>query len=409
MGDIRTRHTEGPRPIPSTLEARKYRNIHRELEQIPPIDLTLSGTIQENARALARDLTLFKGSFMNTLFGHIYLGQKHQGIVCRDVEALSSGHYYFTWECEYNVGELERHAGVKLRTNSDDYVSIKDLRNEKSRELWESLLNPVGLPQYRQLRGPTVDEMVQTMRTCQKRFLIFPLILSSCEVGAGHANYLILDREKATLEKFEPNGAAFYNEEIARVFDIVEMDIRIVRYFNQVFARLGDSRKITFLTPVGRCELGPQHLQAEADEWDLVVDEARRRDPGGFCLAWSLWYTDLRLSNPQLSTDEVYAAMMTQLTSGERSARLTIFIRNYAEFLIRMKDKVLSEIRPLVAFEFPELARLLQEYEILMEKQKATSNPVAVQKLDSLQVEIEHRLSTEFLPLLMRYVGMVIA
>ena len=59
-------------------------------------------------------------------------------------------------------------------------------------------------------------------------------------------------------------------------------------------------------------------------------------DPDGFCTAWSAWYTDLRLSNPDKDRDTLAYECLTKIMADETS--FTDFIRNYADMIVQMSD-----------------------------------------------------------------------
>ena len=112
-----------------------------------------------------------------------------------------------------------------------------------------------------------------------KRFIILHLGLPQ------HANCLIYDTQLKELERYEPHGSVNYGKENANI------DRQIRELFisgkNPIIGK--DVRYFT--PPDYNCHLGFQALPAKHSEGD----------PGGFCHWWTVYYMDLRLSNPDMN------------------------------------------------------------------------------------------------------------
>ena len=54
-------------------------------------------------------------------------------------------------------------------------------------------------------------------------------------------------------------------------------------------------------------------------------------DPGGFCAAWSAWYVDTRLSNPNKSRKQVVDMALDKFKNDQGS--MTQYIRSYSVFI----------------------------------------------------------------------------
>jgi hypothetical protein len=102
---------------------------------------------------------------------------------------------------------------------------------------------------------------------------------------------MIYDTKTKELERFDPHGRLSAHNDLVNAFSSFDLDLQTELKNNGI--------KISnYITPLEFCPgLSFQRLE-EADKTILT-------DPAGFCQAWSEWYADLRLSNPDSSRDEV--------------------------------------------------------------------------------------------------------
>lgn len=193
-----------------------------------------------------------------------------------------------------------------------------------------------------------VEQFEKCLKNFKKRFIIMPLGLHSLndcktiDTEEAHANILIYDKITNTVERFEPNGG----EPITPWFEVELMDIELKKLFDQLsrqFMRQTFIKEpITYLTPIDFCpRIGFQLIQG-------FEEKQTKDDPGGFCAVWSLWYANLRISNPDRPRQEIVDRSIREITQSNvfqtdtPIENITAFIRNYAEFVVK-KAKELSE------------------------------------------------------------------
>jgi hypothetical protein len=166
-------------------------------------------------------------------------------------------------------------------------------------------------------------------KKCNKnvRFIIFPMD-SQCQNGNAHANYFVYDSKKKEIERFEPNGH-FSSKAQQACHSSPEMDEELERLIK---LNMGKGFIKKYYSSVDFCPLvGPQSIQS----WE---NDKLITDPKGFCMFWSTWYADVRLSNPDLSRDKVISKAIEILKN--RPGSLTKFIRNYTGFFIKIRDEL---------------------------------------------------------------------
>ena len=261
--------------------------------------------------------TNFGGYPLDLLFGIIYLKRKHPSSLALpfDIKKLLLTYsddlrdrYPFTFVgCVfYKCKEEIIQSGTKTKFNPSNFemelpgkVSIADFKN-----------------------------ILSKAKKRKKRFTIIPLIFRwNCGYEfEGHANILIFDFKNNTVERFEPYGfiSAFTPEET-----------KVSNSFNIKFKRLirQIDPKLNYLDQSSLLRKGPQFLEEYQVNKNKILRDSS--DPEGFCGAWSLWYADLRLSNPDKDSKEL---IEIALESIKKNKQLRIFIRNYSVFLVKERS-----------------------------------------------------------------------
>ena len=191
-----------------------------------------------------------------------------------------------------------------------------------------------------------MSEMLKDMRknvrdfeVCKqenKRFVIFVItfISGTKKNPDGHANLGIYDTRRKTLERYEPHGSSTTAYPVSKV--------------NKVFTKFVKEylgRDVTYLQPLDFCpRLGHQSYEtfqrtgAEGVTQKKSPNYMRSGDPAGFCIAWSMWYADLRLSNPDEPKTTLITKSIEVLKNKPQSMRR--FIRNYSAIILRVVRKI---------------------------------------------------------------------
>ena len=155
-----------------------------------------------------------------------------------------------------------------------------------------------------------------------KRFVFWNLDIMSADGVKAHANLMFYDKNNKSLERFDPHG---YSSTVW--IQDPRIDKKIIEFLSNEVSIMDI---YSYIKPQEICPVGPQNLEKIGD---VIVT-----DPGGFCAAWSLWYADLRLSNPDISpSDIIYFAVQNirDRISEDDNNSFTSFIRNYSEFIYK--------------------------------------------------------------------------
>ena len=147
-----------------------------------------------------------------------------------------------------------------------------------------------------------------------------------------HAGCLIFDSKTKELERFEPHGLAyFYNNDY--VDKILNLKLRpIIKHT--------DYHKPLNFCPAKSFQRYPS-------------PELTGVDPGGFCMYWTIWYMDIRLSNPDIKRDDIVRDSINKIIRkhDDPSATKLVavdfgqFIRSYAIFLNVINNYIINIVK----------------------------------------------------------------
>lgn len=144
----------------------------------------------------------------------------------------------------------------------------------------------------------------------KERFVFIPLCLQSPVPGSTHANALLCDKKKGTVERFEPHGARAY--ELFKDYHYESLDEQLAAYFKQEYG-------LEYIAPITYCPaLGPQSIEHYITE-------------SGYCATWSLWYIDMRLSNPDVARDKLVKGMFDKLHDMLTKGTIVGYLLDYAK------------------------------------------------------------------------------
>ena len=183
----------------------------------------------------------------------------------------------------------------------------------------------------------TFIELIKSFQTISKTktFIVIPLVFrwSCMKQFDGHANILLIDLKSKTIERFEPYG---YQKSFG------ETDLQTTEQFDKImksnFSKYNYNYvKPKLFSPKKGLQLIEEHrIHKKNDNASSIRDS----DPGGFCGAWSLWYADLRMSNPDIPKEKIIRYSRTLFQKTDTS--LHQFIRNYSGMLIHERMKLLD-------------------------------------------------------------------
>lgn len=167
------------------------------------------------------------------------------------------------------------------------------------------------------------DVNLKEIQNClqnDKRFIMIFLRMcreKSIDKRKCHANMLLYDKYTAELERFDPQGTSKdkYGEYSKDMDRLIAEKLRSIMKIK------------TYYKPIDFCPVVSfQNLEEKQFR-------NKKYEPGGYCGAWSIWFADLRLSNPNVDRRDIveYAISKIPLETSFRQ-----FIRNYSDYLVSL-------------------------------------------------------------------------
>jgi hypothetical protein len=177
---------------------------------------------------------------------------------------------------------------------------------------------------------PKIESILKDLFKTNKRFYMIKitLIISS---QFTHANILLIDLDTLSVRRFEPYG-------ISDVTDEIFLDRLLGELISKIL-----KKKIKYYRP-GDYLSG---LRFQSVSNDGETELKKNGDPGGYCLAWCLWYIELKLSNPDIPEEKLLKLASDKILKRYKKTEnpYLYFIRDYARHLNDEKDKILLKIK----------------------------------------------------------------
>jgi hypothetical protein len=181
------------------------------------------------------------------------------------------------------------------------------------------------------------------------KILIIPLTIQT-SLGA-HANLLIYRANTGVIEHFEPHGrefggkgSAYVNQTLNNYLEqFVKLINKDVKANNKTLNE--DQEKLPKITLIKAHDTCPEIRGVQALEERSVMPKNALIEPEGYCEAWSMFFTELCLKNPEMSSREIYTAIMdkTQLYDNKNNYLRNI-IRGYTAFINNKIAKHFSRV-----------------------------------------------------------------
>ena len=169
-----------------------------------------------------------------------------------------------------------------------------------------------------------------------EQVIIIPVCLTFGD--SAHANVLIYRRKDNVLEHFEPHGSKFDgdNGDEDRAFIKNEM-MAFVNEFNS-HLKQANFPEVRMVEPHVVCPYaqGLQSLEGSVKNTKYEI--------GGYCLAWSMFFSELALANPFLSSNEILEIVIKNPEGLHKGRYLKNVIEGYADHVSDKIDKYYSII-----------------------------------------------------------------
>lgn len=144
----------------------------------------------------------------------------------------------------------------------------------------------------------------------------------------SHANIILIDNTKKTIERFEPNGAKYprglnYNDDL--------LDDILINKFKYLISDYNYFRPKDYLPNVGF-----QLLESSEN-----IKCKKISDPNGFCAVWCTWWIEMRLMNKLVKRDKLALELINIIKL--RNINFKDMIRNYSQKITTLRDEILEK------------------------------------------------------------------
>ncbi len=247
----------------------------------------------------------YTGSTIDILFGLLYL----------------NNHYNYTLLLEYpltNNKEIENYY-YKMGLNYSFKMEFSNIEI-----VWS----------FMKLIYPTNFDSILLSRIKNANFIAIQL---GIEVGIGsnngshsgsHSNMIIIDIDRKTVERFEPNGmnpprGFFYNPTL--------LNTLLKNKFNELLPNY------TYLSP-------DDFLPSIGFQMYEIIEESKCKkigDPNGFCAVWCVWWAQQRIENKDVEPKILAEELIKHMKFSNKSFKK--LIRNYSMNIVKIRDEYLKK------------------------------------------------------------------
>ena len=143
-----------------------------------------------------------------------------------------------------------------------------------------------------------------------------------------HANLLLYNKKENILERFEPYGSN----------DLLDQDK--LNEFIEKLAKKIFNKKVKYINP----KLFMNDTKFQLISSDSDPDNKKQGDPAGYCLAWTFWYLELRLNNPDVDSKILVENALKKIINRDSNSNQVLdYIRNYSHELDKLKNNFLKD------------------------------------------------------------------
>lgn len=258
-------------------------------------------------------------------------------------------------QTSYNINELEG------GTLSDNLMwSIIDHHKNLFYELYPYFI--IWKNENLYYVDPNLDLYTKKILNYKKiRYIIFKLTLIT-QYNTTHANIILYDKVKNELIRFEPYGIEIQSSD--------SLNDMLKKLFKKCI-----NKDIKFLFPDDY--LHTTKFQSVSNDTDDKIK--KRGDPAGYCLAWTFWFIELKLKNPDVDTKMLVKDAFNKIIKHPNpNNQMLDHIRDYAKKLDQEKNNFLLHIGVDRNFfyniEFPDtimvkiITGVIEEFINLMKK-----------------------------------------
>jgi ankyrin repeat protein len=205
-----------------------------------------------------------------------------------------------------------------IKSLSGNYFSTRDILSN---------VNLYWRDSYNYFMSPfLIDSIKNTININPKtKLIIMPVqIHGSDESLIYHANFIIYDVKNKIVEIFDPNenGSKYRNHDLNNYLKLL--------FENNFDVKFYSSNKIN------------PHNSFQVYDYATPYSQSYINDPAGFCLAWCIWYVEMRIINYNINP-KILCQIALYKISLIPNETFKSYIRNYSEYLNEYKLSIFKK------------------------------------------------------------------
>ena len=183
------------------------------------------------------------------------------------------------------------------------------------------------------------NEIGKIIADCVKKGEKMIMIPLSYERGLGaHYNMLVYKVENNEIEHFEPHGGEYIGN-----LKLQESSKKAMSYFVNILNKYLKKDGLQQAKYVESSQVCPYIEGLQVVEGKSKLPKKTKLEPGGYCAAWGLFFAELNLKNPNLTSTEILDNIYNYLTTKESGPNyLKSVIRGYAGYIYQNVDRYLE-------------------------------------------------------------------
>ena len=155
--------------------------------------------------------------------------------------------------------------------------------------------------------------------------------------NGSHANVLIYRKNLNQLEQFEPHGESFVQDE-----KLQNVLLKVMKMLTNTLNFDLKKNNLPQVNYVEASQVCPYIRGLQLLETDSKIQKSQK-EPLGYCAAWSMFFSELCLKNPEISSSEIMNDIYYYLTTKPSAENyLKKVIRGYAGYIFETTNKYLE-------------------------------------------------------------------